>query len=85
MFNGIMTCKYIVDKKLVNLNFTARMSRRKEGRNVFRVPTVMEKHGKALKKILLWKVIEKSWKMGRKNKVVEIKKYPENVNEFLYC
>ena len=29
----------------------------------------MEKHGK----ILSWKVMAKSWKMGRKNKVMEIK------------
>ena len=29
--------------------------------------------------------MEKSWKLGRKNKVMEIKKYPEKVIEFLYC
>ena len=35
-------------------------------------------HGKAWNKIL-------SWKMDRKNKVMEIKKYPGKVMEFLYC
>ena len=41
---------------------------------VRRVPTVMEKHGKAWKNILSWKLMEKSWKIGQKNKVMEILK-----------
>ena len=46
-----------------------------------RVPTVLEKHGKAWKKILSWKVMEKSWKMGQQNKVMEIQKCHGKVME----
>ena len=38
---------------------------------VFRVPTVMESHGE---KKLSWKVMEKSWKLKKINKVMETEK-----------
>ncbi len=46
-----------------------------------RVPTVMEKHGKAWKK----SCHGKSWKMGEKNKIMEIQKCHGKVMEFLHC
>ena len=42
-------------------------------------------HGKAWEKILSWKVMEQSWKIGEKNKVMEIQKGHRKVMEFLHC
>ena len=68
-----------------HISFIAHIWQRAAHITVVRVPTVMEKHGKAWEKILSWKVMEKSWEMGEKNKVMEIQKGHGKVMEFLHC